>query len=309
MSDWKNPPTGAPRGGAAFQTGAGLPATASNSGVLRPRLTARHVDLRRWPAPPGLSRWVENYWGLRWNLPDDTAYSSQVLPHPACTISVERATRPREGVPPRATLVTGVVTRRFDVRVAGAGTVFGVKFRPGGLAHLLGATAREWTDRTIDASVVLPSEVVEQLAAVEPVTLHADGPGPVEPVLLALVNRPVGRNEERYDLLLRIVSDMLTDRTLVTVGHLSARYGVAERTLQRWFGAYVGVGPKWILGRYRMHDVVSEIDAGYAGPLAELAHRYGWYDQAHFIRDFKSLVGVSPSAYATSGGASTPGRG
>jgi AraC-like DNA-binding protein len=214
-------------------------------------------------------------------------------------ISLERATHPREGVPQRATLITGVVTRRFDVPVTGAAAVVGVKFRPGGLAHLLGATAQNWTDQTINADAVLPPEVAEGFAGLEPAALQDHGLGKLDQALIGLIDRSVDRNEERYDLLLRIVSDMLADRTVVTVGQISARYGVAERTLQRWFGSYVGVGPKWVLGRYRMHDVVSEIDAGYSGPLTELAHRYGWYDQSHSIRDFKSLVGVSPSDYVT----------
>jgi AraC-like DNA-binding protein len=59
----------------------------------------------------------------------------------------------------------------------------------------------------------------------------------------------------------------------------------------------VGVSPKWVLARYRMHDAVGELDAGYAGALADLAARYGWFDQAHFTRDFSRLVGEPPSAY------------
>ena len=52
-----------------------------------------------------------------------------------------------------------------------------------------------------------------------------------------------------------------------------------------------------MLARYRMHDAVTELDEGYAGTLTDLAHRYGWYDQAHFIRDFTALVGVTPGQY------------
>jgi hypothetical protein len=80
MSDWTNLPTGQPGGWATDDGIDGPPATASTSGVLHPQLTARHIDLRRWPMAPALARWVENYWGLRWDLPGDTAYLSQVLP-------------------------------------------------------------------------------------------------------------------------------------------------------------------------------------------------------------------------------------
>jgi AraC-like DNA-binding protein len=46
-----------------------------------------------------------------------------------------------------------------------------------------------------------------------------------------------------------------------------------------------------------MHDVVTDLDEGYTGPLSDLALRYGWYDQAHFTRDFTELVGVTPGQY------------
>ncbi len=73
--------------------------------------------------------------------------------------------------------------------------------------------------------------------------------------------------------------------------------GVGTRTLQRLFERYVGVTPKWVLSRYRMHDVVTDLDAGYGGSLADLATKYGWFDQAHFTREFTDLVGVPPGTY------------
>ena len=50
-----------------------------------------------------------------------------------------------------------------------------------------------------------------------------------------------------------------------------------------------------------MHDAVSDLDDGYDGSLTDLALRYGWYDQAHFTRDFTALVGVTPGAYRDEG--------
>lgn len=101
----------------------------------------------------------------------------------------------------------------------------------------------------------------------------------------------------RYGQLLEIVADMLADRSLLTVADVATRHGWTARTLQRLFTHYIGVGPKWVFARYRMHDVVTEIDEGYTGTLSDLAHRYGWYDHAHFTRDFTTLIGVTPSHY------------
>ena len=81
------------------------------------------------------------------------------------------------------------------------------------------------------------------------------------------------------------------------MAQVEEKCGVSTRSLQRLFERYVGVSPKWVLSRYRMHDVVTDLDAGYGGSLADLAAKYGWFDQAHFTREFTDLVGVPPRAY------------
>ena len=52
-----------------------------------------------------------------------------------------------------------------------------------------------------------------------------------------------------------------------------------------------------MLARYRLQDAAAAIDAGEVDDLAELAVSLGWFDQAHFSRDFRAVVGMPPSAY------------
>ncbi|MGL4175054.1 MAG: helix-turn-helix domain-containing protein [Dermatophilaceae bacterium] len=268
--------------------------TASFAGILRPEEFGRHVSLRREPAGASVAAWVENHWSLRWDLPDGRWFASATLPHPTCALTLEVLTHPRVDVPPGERLVvTGVVTRRFDVDVRGRGRVAGVRFRPGGLAALAGRAASAWTDRTVAARDVLPDDVCARLddpALVEDVGAWAST---AEEVLGGI--RP--DVDPRYELLLEVIAQMLADRALLTVAEVARRSGTTQRTLQRLFTHYVGVGPKWVLARYRMHDAVADLDAGFDGTLTELAHRYGWYDQAHFIREFTALVGVTPGEY------------
>jgi AraC-like DNA-binding protein len=273
--------------------------TASTAGILRPDEFARHAELLRFPAGAEVDRWVENHWALRWDLPEGRSFASEVIPHPTCSLTYEQATHPRPAVPAgEVVVVTGVATRRFDVDVRGTGRVVGVRFRPGGLAALTGGTASAWTDATVRASEVLPDRVSRALA--DP--LLAEDPeawaSVAEEQLASLAG--VGP-DPRYDELLGIVGDMLADRSLVSVAEVGNRHGWSPRSLQRLFTHYVGVGPKWVLARYRMHDAVTDLDLGYDGPLLDLALRYGWYDQAHFTRDFTALVGVAPGAYREAG--------
>jgi AraC-like DNA-binding protein len=266
--------------------------TATSAGVLRPDQFAKHVSLDRVDCSPDLSPWVENYWSLRWDLPSGTSYVSSTLPHPACNLSVERG-HLREAVGDDPVVVTGVVTRRFDVTVRDTGWVYAAKFRPGGLAALTGVHARTLRDATVRAGEVFDEATTHALRGLGPEVPGAECRRRFDAALSRLATSP----DDDYRLLLDVVAVMLDDRSLLRVAQVEERCGVGTRALQRLFARYVGVAPKWVLSRYRMHDVVTDLDAGYDGSLADLAAGYGWFDQAHFTREFTDLVGVPPGAY------------
>ena len=72
----------------------------------------------------------------------------------------------------------------------------------------------------------------------------------------------------------------------------------SARTTQRVFRRYVGVPVKWVLCRYRLQQAALEIEGQPGVDFADLAVRLGWYDQAHFINDFHSMLGCTPGEYA-----------
>ncbi len=272
-----------------------MPPTATAAGVLRPDVFSRHVDLERTTAAPSVERWVENHWALRWALPPGASFTSQVVAHPTVSLTAELGDHRRPDVTDLGVLVvTGVATRRFEVDVRGWGRVLGVRFRPGGLTALTGTPASSWVDRTVAARDVLPAGLCATLT--DPALLD-DADGWRVAAERGLADLGTAHPDRRYDGLVDVIADMLADRSLVAVADVARRHGRSVRTLQRLFTHYVGVGPKWVLSRYRMHDAISDLDAGYGGTLTDLAQKYGWYDQAHFNRDFADVVGASPSTY------------
>jgi AraC-like DNA-binding protein len=269
------------------------PATATRAGLLHPEEGAQQFTLSRPVVCPDLSAWVEHHWTVAWALPDATAYPSQVLTHPAIHLTFESGTARHHGISMPAALVHGVVTTRFDVDLTGEGRVFGVKFRPGGFGAFTGRDVAELTDRVVPMAEVFGPATDRLLAAVLDEPSDAGRARVVEAFLLDRAPVP----DPRYERLLDIVTAMLAEPSLTTVDAVTERCGVSPRTLQRLFRRYVGVGPKWVLRRFRLHDAVTVLDSGQEIDLAALAAELGWYDQAHFTRDFADTVGVTPGAY------------
>jgi AraC-like DNA-binding protein len=94
------------------------------------------------------------------------------------------------------------------------------------------------------------------------------------------------------------VAALLHDREIARVEDVAQRFGLRLRTLQRLFARYVGVSPKWVLRRYRLHEAAAALAREQERPWAEVAAELGYFDQSHFIRDFTAAIGLTPVAYA-----------
>ena len=90
----------------------------------------------------------------------------------------------------------------------------------------------------------------------------------------------------------RVVDRIAADSSMLKVDDVARAEGVSRRQLERVLRDYVGLSPEWVVQRYRLFEaaerLVSEPDTHAAD-----AHQLGCSDQAHFIRDFETMVGRS----------------
>jgi AraC-like DNA-binding protein len=93
-----------------------------------------------------------------------------------------------------------------------------------------------------------------------------------------------------------LVARLADDRDLLRADSLASASEATLRGLQRRFRDHVGVGPKWIIARYRLHEVLERLRTG-ADDLSALAADLGFADAAHLSRDFRRIIGVRLSDY------------
>ncbi|HXC16920.1 MAG TPA: helix-turn-helix domain-containing protein [Holophagaceae bacterium] len=233
---------------------------------------------------PDLALFVAHFWSVAWDLRGHEPRVQETLPHPAVHIIFEAGN----------TRVGGVAKGRFSRRLEGQGRVFGIKFQPAGFHPFLGEPLSTLTDTLLTLPEVFggPGQALEEavLGATEDATRIALA----EAFLLGCHPEP----DPRVELLNGIAARIAEDREIRRVEDISERFDVGTRTLQRLFARYVGVSPKWVIQRYRLHEALAQVDQGHSVDWASLAVDLGYFDQAHFIKDFKALVGRTPAGYA-----------
>lgn len=293
MDSWTNA-TAAENAVTGVQPAQALPQTTTDAGILAPELVGQVFSLRRYPCHPLLEPYLEHYWSVEWQLTEDRTQPSEVLSHPAVHLSIEEGSSDRYGLALPAALVHGVPTKRFTIELGGTGRVLGAKFRPGGFAALTGSPVEGLTDRVQPLETIWPEAAGPLLHSVLAVQDDDGRCAVLDAFLLERLPAP----DPRYALVLEIVADTLADRSATTVEEVARRHHISVRTLQRLAKGYIGVGAKWLIRRFRLHDAVADLQANPDRDLSTLAQSLGWYDQAHFTRDFTAAVGTSPSRYA-----------
>src|SRR5262249_57945970 len=83
----------------------------------------------------------------------------------------------------------------------------------------------------------------------------------------------------------RIVGLIVSDRSITHVDDVVNRVGVGKRTLQRLFSDYVGVTPKWVIQRYRLHEAADRLAGRHEMKFAPPAPDPCSFDPAHFRLD------------------------
>lgn len=232
----------------------------------------RKFQHHAFPSPsPDLAPYVEYYWVVSWEYSEP--YRQLIVPYPNVHLTFRD----------RGAMVNGVCSRHQIKVLEGADSVFGVAFRPGCFRSFLRGPVSAITDRSIDASEVFHDDLPDPLEVTT-----------VERFLRARLPEPDAKAAQAAD----IVASIAAKPDVVRVDTLARDLGTSVRGLQRLFAEYVGIGPKWVIRRYRLHEVTERLARGVSIDWGQLAAELGYADQAHFVRDFKKMFGESPTWYA-----------
>ena len=186
--------------------------------------------------------------------------------------------------------VAGPDTRA--VPITSQATFVGIRFRPGAAPGFLGVAASELVDRSVRLGELWgrsADELAGQLAGQDPAAVAAR-------LELGLLRRQASARAPD-----RLVEQMVHELGRLEpraepVGALVAALGVSERTLRRRCTLALGYGPKTLDRILRFRRALRLLRRGY--PLAEVACRAGYADQAHLTNECRRLASATPAGLA-----------
>jgi len=191
-------------------------------------------------------------------------------------------------------IVSGLSSTYSDVTTLGESGVIFVAFKPAGACHFFRFPLLEMEDKTIGLADLFSREIrqteeqmynakttEERISVVERFLL--DRYSPISVYDEALINNGI-----------RLIQE--------SSGHLSAarlaqRLSVTSKTLERKFAAYIGKTPGHYAKLIRFRQILAGFDSNKKLSLTEHAFMNGYFDQAHFIHDFKKYSGYTPSEF------------
>lgn len=253
-------------------------------GVVDPAAARRMFRLERYRAEGPFAPFLDHYWLVEWDLTGKPPYTQRTLPYPCVNLVFDAG---KSGV-------FGVVRGAFDYTLQGTGCALGLRFRPGAFRALLGRPVHTVTDRVLPLASLFGGE---EGALEQGVLQHRGDDAAMIAAANALLGPRLPAPDPQVEQLNALLRRAEQDRQLTRAEQLAEQAGLGLRALQRLFADCVGVSPKWVIRRYRLHDAADRLAQGEAVDLADLAQSLGYYDQAHFTRDFSKLVGRPPAQY------------
>lgn len=187
-------------------------------------------------------------------------------------------------------LLAGQISRHFFLRNTGRSEIFGIKMKPAAIARLFDISMHDVTDRVVPLKSKI-QEGLPDVALMRSLRDDAERIRIIEQALMKLLHRPAPNT-----WIEKVVDVIFETRGLIPVARLCSIAGTGERQLERAFRKYIGLSPKFFARIIRFSHIFQLIHKKNLNS-SELGLEAGFYDQSHFIKNFKAFTGEDPSRY------------
>jgi hypothetical protein len=257
------------------------------------------MDYQTFPPHPDLQSIVKCHWTLE--IPAQVGVQKQLIIPDGCIDmifiigdDVKRFTSEDDFIIQPRAMVLGQITAPFYVQPTGSVNSFAVRFYPYGFSNFVSGTMNELANKETPLAGLFGEQASKSLA--EDIILAENTSkriGIVETFLFEkLADKAIIDN-----IVKRTVDTLLSTKGKAAINTILKEDLSKRRQMERKFIEQIGISPKQLGKVIRLQSALKMLLNNQSESLTEIAYEGDYYDQAHFIKDFKEFTGTTPRAF------------
>lgn len=189
--------------------------------------------------------------------------------------------------------VFGQITSPLDIAPTGSSGIIAARFQPDGFIPFSSYPLSQMENKAVPL-IELFGEGVKQL---EENVLTAFSTGEKIDFITEFLQKNLETPEAADRIINTSLDTLLQSNGNMNVDDLADHLQINRRQLERKFSAAIGLSPKQYSKMIRLQSTLKAMQLNKYTSLTSLAYENGYYDQAHFIKDFKEFTGISPRRF------------
>ena len=240
-----------------------------------------------------VSQLIECYWMMQGD--DPSPRIEKIIPDGFTELifnygSVYEAKTDKDWEVQTPNLLAGQISSFFHLKNTGPTGSFAIKLKPAALTQLFGLSMDQYLDKIVELETIPNPKLTALKAKVLPFENE-------QRLKVVLDDYFIGLSQNATKNPLQNTLDLIFNSNgMAPVSEMAAVAGVGERQLERLFKKYIGLSPKYYARIIRFNYIFQLIKSKNS-TWAEIVYQSGYYDQSHFIRNFKAFTGEDPSSY------------
>lgn len=191
------------------------------------------------------------------------------------------------------TVLTGIHTRHIFMDPSTRLSTLGVVLRPGAVSSLFGIPASEFKNQVVGLEAVMKTDI----SALRQQLIDAPATEEKFKLLETFLCRELNVDFRLNPAIVFGIQQIDQQHGAKPISDIRAKTGYSRRWFSKNFKEMAGVTPKQYARICRFQHALNMIRASDNPNWASLALSCGYFDQAHFIHDFRKLAGTSPTVY------------
>ncbi len=248
---------------------------------------------------PALSPYIKQYWALNHSVQPGNSYTQRIIPSGLPELTFYLSARPKPHTKNRVfednILVSGQHNDFYDILISDSISIFSILFKPEGLRRFISLPIDELYNASLPLQCLdkkMYAELSIQLSSEHSFDKNVQT---VEDYFLRRIHYQTKMYE--FSRISHIVECIRATQGQIDINTLASEACLSRKQFERTFREYIGISPKQYLKTIRLQASIYTKSQNPYISLTEVAYKHGYYDQSHFINEYKTMTGLSPKQF------------